>query len=604
MFKEKVKRKAKTLFQVLSFVYSRFTWQAILRDILFVISTASDIYSISILGKFIDATADILLLFDTFQLSEYVSSESFFYLATILVLWMISQICNQGRLYLYTVIYEGVWSEAKDLMIQKVSKSNLQDVEKTDFQNLLTFIPAYSIERLVTAYDDFSNTISNLVRLVSTLFILFATMSWSVLLLVAFVLPEIVFVHLKRKKIRQYQDDEVSRFRKIDYLAGTALDVSIFPELRVDGVFSFLKRKFRKEYDKFLGGYLERQYEFYENKILYSLIDQALKFGYVIYLLAFSITKKVSLGTFKALYDYVDVAYNSAYQVLNSFSLLSTNMDYIDDFFELINYEGFGDREHGQEKLPKNKVPVLEFQNLDFAYPDDPSTKVLNNVSFEVKPGEKVALFGGDSSGKSSLVKVMTGLYEIVAGDFVVGGYSVRELDRGELKKKIAVTFQNFINYSFSIKENIIIGANKRKNINNSLYEEVKEVSGVAEFMKEHHMTDDTLLGRNFAGGIDLSPGYWQRIAIARMLYRNRDIFILDEPLTFIDAQSRNIILKNVIDFAGEDRTVIYLTADTDNLDLFDKIYYFEKGKIVEAGNWNELMKKKGLLYKQAKFNK
>jgi ATP-binding cassette subfamily B protein len=198
----------------------------------------------------------------------------------------------------------------------------------------------------------------------------------------------------------------------------------------------------------------------------------------------------------------------------------------------------------------------------------------------------------------------MTGLYEIVAGDFVVGGYSVRELDRGELKKKIAVTFQNFINYSFSIKENIIIGANKRKNINNSLYEEVKEVSGVAEFMKEHHMTDDTLLGRNFAGGIDLSPGYWQRIAIARMLYRNRDIFILDEPLTFIDAQSRNIILKNVIDFAGEDRTVIYLTADTDNLDLFDKIYYFEKGKIVEAGNWNELMKKKGLLYKQAKFNK
>lgn len=604
MLIKKIKRKSKTLFQVLGFIYSRYTLQAVLRDILFIIITASEVYGISILGKFIDSTAEILVNFDTFNLQEYFATESFFFLATILLLWMVVQICTQGREYLFTTIYEKVWSDSQYLMISKVSNSNLQDVEKEDFQNMLTFVPTYSLDRLVNAYNDFSTIISSAIRLVSTSLILFATMSWSVLLLILFVLPEVIAVHHKRKKIREFQDDEVSRFRAINYLKGVSLNVSIFSELRVDGVFSFLRRKYRKEYDKYLKGFLNRQGEFYEKKILYSLIDQFFKFVYIIYLLAFSIQKKLSLGTFKALYDYVDIAYTSAYQVFNSFSLLSTNMDYIDDFFEFLEYEGFGDKAEGIEKLKDNKTPSIEFQRLDFAYPDEPSNKVLNNISLKIEPGEKVAFFGGDGSGKSSMVKVLAGLYEIVAGDYVIDGLSIRELQRGELKKKIAVTFQNFINYSFTLRENIIIAGEDRKNINNSLYQEVKKISGVSEFMKSQNIEDECLLGRNFAGGIDLSPGYWQRIAIARMLYRNRQIFILDEPLTFIDAPSRNQILKDMISFIGKERSMIYITKDTDNLDLFDKIYYFEKGKIVEAGDWKELMNKKGLLYKEAKFNK
>ena len=120
--------------------------------------------------------------------------------------------------------------------------------------------------------------------------------------------------------------------------------------------------------------------------------------------------------------------------------------------------------------------------------------------------------------------------------------------------------------------------------------------------MKQEGIDDSLVLGK-YLDGKELSPGYWQRLAIARTLYRNRDIFILDEPFTFIDSQSRDRIIRGILKFAGPDRTVILITRDTDLLDLFDRVYMLERGHIVERGTWKELVKKKGRVYKEMKYN-
>ena len=199
------------------------------------------------------------------------------------------------------------------------------------------------------------------------------------------------------------------------------------------------------------------------------------------------------------------------------------------------------------------------------------------------------------------MIKILTGLYQVTSGDYVMGGFSVRELDRGEVKSKIAATFQNFVNYSFSIRENITLTGENKK-INRDLYNRVIKVCEIDKFMKAEGISDTLKLGK-YLDGKELSPGYWQRLAIARMLYRNRDIFILDEPFTFIDAPSREVIMKNIFRFAGPDRTVILITRDTDLLDVFDHIFVFSNGHIVENGNWNELIKKKGRFYKEVRYN-
>ncbi len=598
MILQKYKKKLITLWNVLKFIYGRYTFTAVTRDILFVVATASEVYSITIVGKFIDEVAKILLDWNQFDLSQFFQTQAFLHLVTIFVLWSILQACNQAKQHLYTVIYEKVWEDARYMMIAKVSKSNLQDVEQEKFQDLLTYAPAYSIDKIIQTYNSFSGIVSSIVRLVSAAIIIFGIMSWSVFLLILFVLPEIIIVHIRRKQIRNYQDEEVGRLKYLNYLTNLTLTIANFPELRVNDTYAYTKRKYDEQYDEFLEGYLKKDGDMYRDRTVSSIIDQGLKFAYIVYVLSFSIVKKLSLGTFKALYDYVDMAYGSIYSVLDSLSFISTLLGYDEGFFDLMDFEGYGDHMHGELKLKKG-TPMIELKNLSFSYPDDPKTMVLKHVDIEIKPGEKVAFFGSDGSGKSSMVKILTGLYQIQSGEYLVDGCSVKELGRGELKKKIAVTFQDFINYNFSVKENVVISG-ERKNIDKKLYNEVSKVSLVTDFLKKEKIEDEHVLGKTFPGGKDLSPGYWQRLAIARMLYRNKKIFVMDESFTFIDSESKESILHNIFNFLGTEKTLIYITRSVEDLDLFDRIYFFENGKVIESGNFKELMKKRKKFFKIA----
>lgn len=601
MILQKYSKKLTTLWNVLKFVYGRYTLTVVTRDILFVLATFSEVFSITIIGKFIDEVSKILLNWSSFSLDQFWSSDAFMYIAMIFVLWSVQQACTQARMHLYTVVYEKVWEDARYMMVAKVSKSNLQDIEQEKFQDLITYSPAYSIDRIILTYDSFSGIVGNLVRILSAAAIIFETMGWSVLFITLFVLPQIVIVHIRRKNIRSYQDESVGKLKYLNYLLNVTLQISNFLELRVNDTFAYLKRRYTEEYDEFLKGYLKADANMYRDRTVANILGQGLKFAYVIYMLSISIVRKHSLGTFKALYDYVDMTYTSVYNIFDSMSYISALLGYAEKFFELMDYEGFGDHEHGILKL-KRGTPQLELKNLSFSYPDDPNTLVLKHIDLTIAPGEKVAFFGGDGSGKSTMVKILSGLYQIKKGDYLLDNISVKDLDRGQLKKKVAVTFQDFINYNFSVRENVVISG-ERKNINKRLYQEVSKVSLVKDFLVREKIDDEKILGKTFPGGKELPLGYWQRLAIARMLYRDRKIFIMDESFTFIDSESKDTILHNILNFIGADRTLIYITRSVENLDMFDKIYFFENGKIVESGDWKELIRKRKKFYKIVKEN-
>ncbi len=597
MIPEKLSKKLSTLKKVLSFVYGKYTVVAVSRDFLFILSTAAEIYGIRILGKFIDATTQILLNWETFNFTKFLITDSFKFLVIIFLLWGVKHICTQIRAYLYTVIYEKVWSNAQLMMIEKVASSNLQDVEQKEFQDKIAFVPTFSIGRIVDVYDNFSTILSNTVRLISAMAIIWGSMGASSLLLLLFVIPESLVIHSRRKGIRNYLDESVGKLKFLGYVHDLSLTISNFLELRANNIYRFLRRRYAEEYDEYLGGYFTSQYNFYRSRSLLGILSNLLKYIYILYVLAVSIVKRFSFGTFKALFDYVEVAHTSIFEIFNSVSLVSTNLGYIDKFFDLVEFEGFGDTYHGNRKLSKG-TPLLEFKNLTFAYPDDPKTVVLSNLNVTVNPGEKVAFFGGDGSGKSTTVKILTGLYGVEDGQYLLDGISTKELDRGQLKKKLAVIFQDFINYHFSLRENIVISG-QRKNVDNNLYDEVSDIAGVNKFKKSIHIDDSSILGKTFPSGRDLSPGYWQRLAIARMLYRNKNIFIMDEPFTYIDDISAEKILEGIFKFLGKERSMIYITRSVGLLKKFDKIYYFKSGKIVESGSWDELMKGKGKLYEE-----
>jgi ATP-binding cassette subfamily B protein len=597
-----IQKNLKTLWYIIQFFYGRYTKEVVFRDLVFVVVIIAEMTGITVAGKFLDATLEVIReSTGSFDIYAYISTDSFFYLSLSLLLLIFVLVGRNIRAYISSNIADTVWKDTSIELISKISNANLQDVEKPKVQNLIDFIPNYSINNMLLSYEAFSTIVYQFARGITAFVILYSYLGWSALILILFVVPEVLLNHFNRKRFQLYDDNQMGRLKLTSYIYFTlGMDIRNFMELRVDNTYDFLRKRYKKEREEYLGGLFERRKHLTIDNTFGAVAGQLFKYTYVIYLVAHVIIHKITIGTFSALFNYVDVVHTSALTAFNTISLLDTHLSYASKYFELINYKGFGDEKHGFVKLGR-KVPDLSFHKLDFAYPDEPERKVLENISLEIKAGQKVAFFGGDSSGKSSLIKILTGLYEITSGDYQIGDYSIRELARGELKRKLSVIFQNYVNYNFSIRENITL-TSERKDINMDLYKKVLKICEIDKFMKKENITDKLILGK-YLDGKELSPGYWQRLAIARALYRNRDIFIMDEPFTFIDAPSRDSILKNTIEFVGPKRTLILFTRDTDMLDVFDRIYVFKDGHIVEAGNWRELIKRKGVLYKEVKYN-
>lgn len=566
-----------------------------------VVKTILTIYNILVVGHFIDGTVHILNEWEYFSLSDYTVTDSFFYLMLGLILFCFISLFQKLAAYL-DIILEGEFYAKADLdILRKISRSNLEEVEEKEFQNLINYVPQYSTERFIQAYHNISMTLIHFTTFMGSFIMLSRIMGWSAFIIILFVLPETMIQFYRNDQIRKYVDESIGKIKFMNYVRLLATRIPDFPELRVTGVFNFLKSSFKKKNKDYYQGFYEKHFHLYTDQALFSVIDQIFLVVYIIYILAVSVVRGITIGQFSALVNYARTGYNAAYHFVNHLFNIFNDLYYIENFFKFLDYKSFGDIPSGEERLPRG-CPTIRFENLDFAYPKT-REKVLENISLEIKPGEKVAFIGSSGSGKSSLVRILCGLFQVTAGDYFICDYSIRELKRGELKNKISVIFQDFVRYNFSLKRNILIG-NRDSKMNKSLYEKSKKIAGVDKFIKKLDIKDEQFLGKFFGSGKELSPGYWQRLAIARMIYRNKQVMIMDEPFTFIDGPSKARILDGIIDFTGKDKILIYITQDTDNLEKFDKVYYFKKGRIVEVGKAKELYQKRGHFYKEAKYNR
>jgi ABC-type multidrug transport system fused ATPase/permease subunit len=553
---------------------------------MFVVQTILNLVSIKLAGDFIDATVDILERWDSFTVRDFFFTDSFRLMAYILAIWIISKSIDSLRAWLFERIKRSVRVNASTAVLEKVSNENLQEVEKMEFQKLISFVPNYSIERLINTYDTFSTVIKEFIRMVSSLAILIQALGLSPLLLVLFSVTEPFILYLGKSRIKNFRLKEVEGVKFVEYLNVIALQISNFQELRANGIYRYIIDHYRDENKTYNDGMVENFKHYYIDNAFFAMVGQILLTGYKFYILFVAIVQSFTIGRFKALFDYASNAYSAGFFFLRAFFDLFDHISYTDEFFALLDYEGFGDKAHGDVEL-SGKCPVVRFDELDFKYPGD-KKKVLENITFEIKPGEKVAIVGGDGSGKSTLVRILCGLYAIQTGEYYLNDYSVKELERGQLKKHISVIFQDFIKYDFTIRENII-NSGEGKGFDSELYEKVKSIADVDNFMEREGFEDDQMLGKFFEGGKEVSPGYWQRIAIARMLYRNRNIFIMDEPFTYIDSLSQRKILGDIFEFIGNKKVLIFITRSTENLNKFDRIIYLKEGRIAESSELEDI---------------
>ena len=228
----------------------------------------------------------------------------------------------------------------------------------------------------------------------------------------------------------------------------------------------------------------------------------------------------------------------------------------------------------------------FEFRDVSFSYPGSPRL-ILNHLNFHLHPGERVALIGENGQGKTTIVKLITRLYDPTEGQILLDGIDLREYDLEDLYREIGVIFQDFMRYEMTARENIAVGKVEELE-NRELLKSAAEKSLADQVVGQLPLQYEQMLGRRFDGGVDLSGGEWQKVALARAYLRDAQLLILDEPTAALDARSEFEVFRRFAELTAG-KMALFISHRFSTVRMADRIVVLENGNIAEEGSHDQL---------------
>ena len=441
-----------------------------------------------------------------------------------------------------------------------------------------------------------NNLVSMLRGLISLLLMagLIFTLHWTlvVLLLVANI-PGIWLRLYYADILYNFQRQQTPEARKSAYFNWLLTGDRPSREVRLFGLGNYFISLFKKSFLK----QKEEEINIIKRRTLIELISNLFKASALLITLLFiahqTINGKLSLGQMAMFLLAFRQGMIYIKDLFGSLAGLYEDSLFIGDTFEFLNLK---------ENVTAVKPVVIPSQlnkrividNLSFTYPGN-NFRTINNVSFEIKKGEIIALVGPNGAGKSTLVRLLCRLYDPDSGKVTYDGIDIRNMDPEEYRKRFSVVFQDFMLYNLSAGENIRMGNIDEKNPDGKI-KATAVTTGVHELIDNLPNGYETVIGNLFDDSRELSWGEWQKISLARALFRDAPLLILDEPSSALDADTEYDIFSRFREIV-KGRTSILISHRFTNVSLADRIIVLDKGKIAETGTHDELMKKGGIYF-------
>ena len=378
--------------------------------------------------------------------------------------------------------------------------------------------------------------------------------------------------------------------RELDYLRQTGASDETAKEVKIFGLSGFLIERFRTLSDEF--------YRKNKNLVVrragwgafFAAVGAAGYYAAYVYIISQAVYGRVSIGQLTFLAGSFARMRGLLEGILSRFSTVAEGALYLQDFFDFFHLQPRIVRADDARTVRPFPRPIREgftFENVGFKY-RNAEKWALRHLSFTLRAGEKLALVGENGAGKTTLVKLLARLYDPSEGRILLDGHDLREYDPAELRQEIGVIFQDFVRFQLPAGQNLAVGRIEEKE-NRPRIEQAASLSLADSVIAKLPGGYEQMIGRRFNGGVDLSGGEWQKIALGRAYMRDAQLLILDEPTAALDARAEHEVFQRFADLT-KGKTAVLISHRFSTVRMADRILVIEHGQFVEIGSHEELL--------------
>jgi len=489
----------------------------------------------------------------------------------------VEQISNtHQRLSLYTAF--------RSAIIEKRARLKYAYVENNNIYDLIRRVSANPAERICDTLHSLIQLTSMTVQVISLLVVLIANVGWMALIVIAAGIPA-QYIAMKNGQ-RIYVGFKESE--KVGRRAGYLSDILI----RREAVDERTMFGFSERMNTYFAGFSKQFYEILEKthrltilrKTFSDILILSVSLGVAVVLAISAINGATSVAMFVALTGMVfTLMQYTSNRIPRLVSGLTDSAAYFRDLTEFAALETV----EGAEVLPRYPVlppDKITFRNVVFAYPGIDAV-VLKGVNFTFEKNKHYAIVGANGAGKSTIIKLLIGLYQEYIGEILINERELRDIPSDELKATFAVAYQDFARYGITLEENIALGGNIEKAVT---------IMNIDEIAAELPKGMDSIISKEMPDGQDLSGGQWQRVALARVLANPAPVIILDEPTAALDPISESNAYQHFKEIS-RGRTTIFISHRLGSVKLADEIIVLEGGIVAEQGTHKQLIAQCGI---------
>jgi len=519
-------------------------------------------------------------------------STVFYYLILELILFLLSTAFSHSRRLIQQLIQLQLANRIRAEIIRKALTLEMAFFEHPDFYDRLQNARREGGYKPVELVNDSFQIVQNMITMISFAALMLRFSPWLVVILLATSIPAFIAETRFSEQGFRLLTRRAPETRQINYLARLLTEDSAAKEIKLFNLG-----------DKLLARYVTLFAKFFEEDKSLAVRRAAVGFslgliatmgfyGSYAWIVWRTVQGTISLGDMTLYLTIFRQGQSTFQSILSAVGNIYENNLFMANYFEFLDIKPQMSVAAPAKKLPVPMARGIEFRRVGFRYPDNEEW-VLRDVDLSIRPGEKIALVGHNGAGKTTLIKLLSRLYDPTEGVILFDGIDIRDLDPLELRQRIGVIFQDFVRYHLPASENIGFGQIEASDQMDQIIASARK-SGAHTMIENLPEGYQTMLGRWFHGGHELSPGQWQRIALARAFMRDAEILVLDEPTASLDAQTEYEIFRHFQELT-EGKMAILISHRFSTVRMADRIVVIESGRIAEIGSHQELLRREGV---------